>query len=60
MALCEKAGLHPIAAPADFMLRPGADTGWGLVAWDLGALERSTKALHERLGLFWARLRGRG
>lgn len=60
MALCEKAGLHPIAAPADFMLRPGADTGWDLVAWDLGALERSTKAIHERLGLFWAHLRGRG
>jgi len=60
MALCKKAGLHPVAAPADFMLRPGADTGWALVAWDLGALERSTKAIHERLGLFWARLRGRG
>jgi uncharacterized SAM-binding protein YcdF (DUF218 family) len=58
MALCEKAGLHPIAAPADFMLRPEADAGWNLLAWDLGALERSTKAIHERLGLLWARLRG--
>lgn len=60
MALCQKAGLHPIAAPADFMLRPGADEGRNLLAWDLGALERSTKAIHERLGLFWAKLRGHG
>jgi len=58
MALCARAGLQPIPAPADYMQRPGADTGWQLVAWDLGALERSTKAIHERLGLFWARLRG--
>jgi hypothetical protein len=41
------------------MARPGADTGWQLVAWDLGALERSTKAIHERLGLLWVRLRRR-
>jgi uncharacterized SAM-binding protein YcdF (DUF218 family) len=59
MALCKRAGLNPIAVPADFMLRPGTDTGWELVAWDLGALERSTKAIHERLGLLWARLRSR-
>jgi len=58
MALCEKAGLHPIPVPADFMARPGADTGWQLFAWDLGALERSTMAIHERLGLFWVRLHG--
>jgi uncharacterized SAM-binding protein YcdF (DUF218 family) len=58
MVLCENAGLRPVPAPADFMVRPGADTGWGLVTWDLGALERSTKAIHERLGLFWVRLRG--
>ena len=59
VALCEKAGIHPVPVPADSMARPGADTGWQLVAWDLGALERSTKAIHERLGLLWVRLRGR-
>ena len=59
MALCQKAGLHPIPAPADFMARPGADRSWDLLAFDLGALERSTKAIHERLGFFWARLNGR-
>jgi uncharacterized SAM-binding protein YcdF (DUF218 family) len=57
MALCEKAGLQPVAVPADFLQRPGADTGWQLLGWDLGALERSTMAIHERLGLFWAQLR---
>jgi len=59
MALCEKAGLRPVAAPADFLLRPGVDTDWEWVSWDLGALERSTKAIHERLGLLWLQLRGR-
>lgn len=58
MALCEKVGLHPIAAPTDFMLRQEVDRGWRLLAWDLGALERSTKAIHERIGLLWSRLRG--
>jgi uncharacterized SAM-binding protein YcdF (DUF218 family) len=58
MALCEKNGLHPIATPTDFMLRPEADAGWRLLVWDLGALERSTKAIHERIGLVWSKLRG--
>ncbi|MBK9992328.1 MAG: YdcF family protein [Verrucomicrobia bacterium] len=58
MALCEKVGLHPIAVPTDFMLRQEVDSGWRILAWDLGALERSTKAIHERIGLFWSRLRG--
>ena len=57
MALCEKAGLRPIAVPADFMLRQEVDDGWSFLGWDLGALERSTKAIHERLGLLWSRLR---
>lgn len=59
MALCEKAGLHPVPAPADFMFKPGADSNWSLLTFDLGALERSTKAIHERLGLLWARLNNR-
>ena len=60
MALCEHAGLHPIAAPADFRQRPGEqNTASPFLSWDLGALEISTKAIHERLGFFWAHLRGR-
>ncbi|MFT3782226.1 MAG: ElyC/SanA/YdcF family protein [Nibricoccus sp.] len=58
LALCKKIGLHPIAAPSDFMLHKDSDTGWALLAWDIGALERSTKAIHEYLGLLWTKLRG--
>lgn len=57
MALCEKAGLAPIPAPADFMDR-GHSAG-DFLAWDIGALERSTKAIREYLGLLWSGLRGR-
>lgn len=59
MALCKKAGLNPIAAPADFMERENREENWTFVAWDISALERSTKAIHERLGFFWAKLRNR-
>ncbi len=60
MALCENAGLHPIPAPADFRQRPGdQNTTPPFLSWGLGALEISTKAIHERLGFFWAQLRGR-
>lgn len=60
MALCEKAGLRPLPAPADFRQRPGEQNASNpFLSWDLGALETSTKAIHERLGIFWARLRGR-
>jgi len=60
MALCEKAGLQPIPAPADFKQRPGEQNAANsFLTWDLGALENSTKAIHERLGFFWAYLRSR-
>jgi len=58
MALCVGAGLHPVACPADFMLKPGADRGLALLQFDLGALERSTKAIREYLGLVWTKIRG--
>ncbi len=57
MALCVKAGLQPIAAPADYQQRPGEEISYPFLSWDLGALEMSTKAIHERLGLLWAKLR---
>jgi len=59
MALCEKAGLQPIAAPADFMLRPGEENRHSFLSWGIDELERSTKGIHEHLGLLWAQLRGR-
>lgn len=60
MALCEAAGLHPIPAPSDFRQRPGEQNAANpFLSWDVGALETSTKAIRERLGFFWAQLRGR-
>jgi uncharacterized SAM-binding protein YcdF (DUF218 family) len=56
--LCQGAGLHAVPCPADFMLKPGAATGASLLLFDLGSLERSTKAIHEYLGLVWSSLRG--
>jgi uncharacterized SAM-binding protein YcdF (DUF218 family) len=57
MAMFKKAGMNPIAAPTDYLasdevsdmlgLFPRAEAGW--------MIER---ALHEYLGLFWARIRG--
>jgi uncharacterized SAM-binding protein YcdF (DUF218 family) len=58
--LCQTAGLNAIPCPADFMLKPEATADAGLLLFDLGALERSTKAIHEYLGLLWSALRGQG
>ena len=56
---CEAAGAQVVPCPADFALKPGADTGLELLAWDLGALERSTRGIRERLGMLWLTLRGK-
>jgi uncharacterized SAM-binding protein YcdF (DUF218 family) len=58
MDLCNGAGLRAVPCPADFMLKPGADTGLELFLFDLGSLERSTKAIREYLGLLWSSARG--
>lgn len=58
VALMQKAGLHPRPCPADFAARPNPDFRWSDWTCDLTGLDRSTKAVYERLGLLWARLRG--
>jgi len=58
MSLCKGANLRVVPCPADFMLKPGADTGAELLLFDLGSLERSTKAIREYLGLLWSSARG--
>ena len=57
MALCQKQGLVPVAAPADLT--------WGHGPWSVtdfvpsaGALRRTDHALHEWFGLLWSRMRG--
>ncbi len=57
MALFEHQGLRPVAAPTHHLARRrGATIGWIFPhASSMGEVER---AIHERVGLLWARLRG--
>jgi uncharacterized SAM-binding protein YcdF (DUF218 family) len=58
MAYARKAGLNALPCPADFTARPNEQFRWNDWTCDLTGLERSTKAIYERLGTLWARLRG--
>lgn len=60
MALFRHAGLAPLPCPADFTARTDDNPPWQDLFWDVGSLERSTWAVHERLGYLWIWLRGRG
>ncbi len=59
MAYARRAGLNALACPADFGARPNERFRWNDWNFDLTGLERSTKGIYERLGLAWARLRGK-
>lgn len=59
MALARHAGLDAVPCPTDYSSH--ADGTWGLadLLWDIESLDRSTRAVRERLGLLWITLRGR-
>lgn len=59
-ALMRRAGLNPLPCPADYAARPSPRREWSDYSWDTESLSRSTRAVYERLGLVWSRLRGRG
>jgi len=59
MAYAEKAGLHALPCPAGFAIRPDAKFRWNEYTADISGLAHSTGGVYERLGLLWARLRGR-
>lgn len=59
VALMRGQGLSPVPCPADFATRPNPGFRWNDWTCDLTGLDRSTKAIYERLGLLWARLRGK-
>jgi uncharacterized SAM-binding protein YcdF (DUF218 family) len=59
MAYARKAGLNALPCPADFTARANEQFHWNDWTCDLTGLERSTKGIYERLGMLWARLRGR-
>lgn len=59
VALMRGAGLHPLPCPADFSTLPAPGFRIRDYTWDTDSLERSTKAVYERLGYLWVRLRGK-
>jgi len=58
MALFRKQGMHPIPAPAGRTVDTEQVLTPQLFLPNVYALEQSTRAVHEYLGLAWARLRG--
>ena len=59
MALCTVQGLHALPCPTDYLYCTPPRWQWSDFTWDVPSLERSTAAVHERLGLWWSRLRRR-
>jgi uncharacterized SAM-binding protein YcdF (DUF218 family) len=58
MALCRKLGLHAFPCPTDYLDSRRRGPGREDFTWTSEALQRTTAAVHERLGLWWERLRG--
>ncbi len=58
MALFRKQGMHPIAAPAQYMNRVDDTFNIGFFLPSPGVIHRIDRAWHEYLGLAWAKLRG--
>jgi len=59
MALGAAAGLHAVPCPADFLTIRSDHWHLSDYSWDVKALEQSNWAVHEFLGLWWAKLRGK-
>ena len=59
MALFRKHGMAPIPAPTDYLVK---EKEWGLRPGmffpSAGSLERGERAIHEYLGILWAKMRG--
>jgi uncharacterized SAM-binding protein YcdF (DUF218 family) len=56
--LFARAGVDTVPCPADFVSREAPGARGLAFSWDSESLERSTRAVHEWLGLLWLRLRG--
>jgi uncharacterized SAM-binding protein YcdF (DUF218 family) len=56
--LFRRAGVAFVPCPADFASRTDIHLHWSDFGWDIESLERSTLAVHERIGLLWLKLRG--
>ncbi|MGD1031475.1 MAG: ElyC/SanA/YdcF family protein [Opitutaceae bacterium] len=59
-ALFREARVEALPCPADFSARPNPEFSLRDLGWDVESLERSTYAIHERLGILWLLIRGKG
>jgi uncharacterized SAM-binding protein YcdF (DUF218 family) len=59
MALCARQNIHALPCPADYTAQTDRAIPSDFYKWNLGGLERSTKAVYEFIGATWARLRGK-
>lgn len=59
MALCRGRSIDAVPCPADFAAATDRVITADYFRWNLGGLERSTKAIYERIGATWAHLRGK-
>jgi uncharacterized SAM-binding protein YcdF (DUF218 family) len=59
MGLFRRQGMEPVPAPTDYMVkkREGGLRS-GIFFPSAGSLEKAQRAIHEYLGLFWAKIRG--
>ena len=60
MALCTAQDLHALPCPTDYLYCTPPHWQRSDFTWDVSSLERSTAAMHEHLGRWWARLRSKG
>jgi len=58
MALMRHRGVRAIPAPVDFLVRTH-QLNLRDCLWGPGPLDANTSALHEKLGMLWARLKAR-
>lgn len=59
MALCRRQGVDALPCPADYSARATKIKLRDFINWNVGGLERSTKAFYEWIGMGWARCRGK-
>lgn len=57
VALMQRAGANPVPCPADYSARPSPRVVIRDFGWDTDSLGRSTRAVHERIGYVWMKLR---
>ena len=59
MALFQKQGMHPIPAPSGYRVKNRNEVDPFMFFPDSGGIEKMEFAVHEYLGMLWAKLRGR-